>query len=133
MSEHDNIELTDYKFYCFGGTPEFLYISKGLEDHSTAHISYLTLDWKQADFYREDYPAFDTIPPKPVNFEQMVEFAEIFSKDIPFLRVDFYEINSNLYFSELTFYPGSGFTKFIPESADLKLGDMLKLPPEKRT
>lgn len=61
----------------------------------------------------------------------MIRLAKVLSKDIPFLRVDFYEINGQIYFGELTFYTGSGFTKFEPESADLKIGNLLKLP-EKR-
>lgn len=42
--ERNKDGLTDYKFYCFDGTPEFLYVSKGLDDHSTARISFLNLD-----------------------------------------------------------------------------------------
>lgn len=62
----------------------------------------------------------------------MVKLAEKLSKDIPFLRVDFYEINERVYFGELTFYPASGFEKFKPEEYDKILGDMLELPKEKR-
>ena len=28
--------LSDYKFYCFHGKPQFLYLSQGLEDHKTS-------------------------------------------------------------------------------------------------
>jgi len=37
------------------------------------------------------------------------KFASILSKNIPFVRVDFYEVNGKLYFGELTFYPSGGF------------------------
>ena len=123
--------LKDYKFFCFDGKVKFLYLSEGLENHDTARISYVTLDWKQAEFYREDYKPFEKLPPKPVNFNKMIELAELLSRDIPFLRVDFYEINQQIYFGELTFYTGSGFTKFVPEKWDRKLGELIKLP-EKR-
>ncbi len=129
--EEKTHSLKDYKFFCFNGNPEFLYLSEGLENHDTARISYVTLDWKQADFYRDDYKPFDKLPPKPVNFDKMIQFAKVLSKGIPFMRVDFYEINGQIYFGELTFYTGAGFTKFEPESADLKIGSLLKLP-EKR-
>lgn len=69
-----------------------MYLSEGFENHDTARISYVTLDWKQAEFYCEDYKPFEDLPPKPVNFDKMIEIAELLSKDIPFLRVDFYEI-----------------------------------------
>ena len=58
----------------------------------------------------------------------MITVAEKLSKDIPFVRVDLYEINGKVYFGELTFYPSSGFEGFEPEEWDKKLGDMLELP-----
>ena len=131
MKCSDSPFLKDYKFFCFNGKVKFLYLSEGLENHNIARISYVTLDWKQADFYREDYKTFNKMPPKPINFDKMIKFAEIFSKDIPFLRVDFYEVNGKIYFGELTFYTGSGFTKFEPENADIKIGNLLKLPDKR--
>ena len=64
--------LFDYKFYCFDGEAKFLYVSKGLENHKTARISFLNLDWTFAPFKRNDYKAFDSIPQKPKEFEKMV-------------------------------------------------------------
>lgn len=105
-----------------------MYLSQGLENHDTAHISYVNLDWTQADFFRTDYKPFSKLPHKPVNFEKMIELAEYLSANIPFLRVDFYEIDKKIFFGELTFFTGSGFTEFEPQEWDKKLGDMLILP-----
>lgn len=123
--------LTDYKFFCFNGEPKFLYVSTGLENHKTAHISFLTLDWQFTKFQRSDYAPLDTLPRKPVNFDKMVEISRKLSKDIPFLRVDLYEINNKIYFSELTFYPCSGFMPFVNPDDDEFVGNMLILPEEK--
>ena len=62
----------------------------------------------------------------------MVELARKLSRKIPFVRIDFYENDSRIYFSEITFYPNSGFEKFKPEKYDKILGDMIELPKEKR-
>lgn len=120
--------LVDYKFYCFHGEPKFLYLSQGLEDHKTAFISYVTLDWKKADFHRTDYKEFKELPEKPAHFEKMIEFARILSRGHYFLRVDFYEVNEKIYFGELTFYPGNGMTSFEPFEYECKFGEMIKLP-----
>jgi hypothetical protein len=93
MEDASGKSLKDYKFYCFNGEPKFLYLSEGLENHATAHISYVTLDWKKAPFVRTDYNPFEVLPNKPENFEKMCEFAKTLSVDIPFVRIDFYEIN----------------------------------------
>ncbi len=128
MEDKNSIGLKDYKFFCFDGKAKFLYLSEGLDNHESARISYVTLDWEQAPFYREDFKPFDVLPSKPVNFDKMIQIAEKLSNGIPFVRVDFYEINERLYFGELTFYPGAGFTKFRPREWDLKLGQLIKLP-----
>ena len=120
--------LTDYKFYCFGGEPRFLYVSKGLEDHATASISFLNLDWSFAPFQRGDYKRFATLPKKPENYETMLKFAAELSRGTSFLRVDLYEINQRIYFSELTFTPCGGMMRFDPEVWDSTIGDWIDLP-----
>lgn len=120
--------LSDYKFYCFHGKPQFLYLSQGLEDHKTAAISYVTLDWKKTNFHRTDYKEFEELPKKPLHLEKMIELAEILSQGHYFLRVDFYEVNGNIYFGELTFYPGNGMTPFEPQEYETIFGDLIKIP-----
>jgi hypothetical protein len=120
--------LTDYKFYCFNGEAKYLYVSEGLENHSTAKISFLTLDWKFAPFCRFDYAPFKELPPKPSKFNEMIKIAEQLSKGHTFLRVDLYEINNQIYFGELTFHPCSGMMPFKPKEWDLKFGELVTLP-----
>lgn len=128
MSNGDEKELTDYKFFCFNGEPRYVYVSTGLENHETARMSFLDTNYEKMEFYRKDYKPFDELPKKPKEFKKMLEIAEIFAKDIPFIRVDLYEINEKIYFSELTFSPCSGFIPFEPEEWDEKIGELLDLP-----
>lgn len=127
MSDSKQKVLKDYKFYCFNGIPKYLYVSEGLDNHKTAKISFFDMDFNFAPFKRKDYEPFQEKPEKPVNFANMIELAKILSKDIKFLRVDFYEINNKIYFSELTFSPCAGYMPFDPEEYDYKLGQMINL------
>ena len=120
--------LIDYKFYCFNGEPKFLYISKGLDDHSTASISFVNLNWTFSKYERSDFKPFETLPTKPTKFNEMIELSKELSKGIPFLRVDLYQINEKIYFSELTFSPCGGFMPFKNEHDDIEIGKMLNLP-----
>lgn len=120
--------LRDFKFYCFNGKVHYLYVSEGLENHPTAKISFVTPDWQLAPFGRKDYAQYDTLPPKPEHLEEMIAIAERVSKDIPFLRVDLYEIDGKAYFSEFTFSPCAGFMPFSDDIWDLKLGSLIELP-----
>ncbi len=123
---HTN-SLMDYKFFCFNGNPQFLYISKGLEEHSTAKMQFMDLDWKKTPFQRTDFKQFDEIPPKPILFDDMKRIAECLASSIPFVRVDMYVIKGQIYFSELTFSPCSGFIKFHENRHDFNIGDLLEL------
>ena len=50
------------------------------------------------------------------------------AKDIPFVRVDFYIVDSHIYFGEMTFFPASGFEAFAPEEWDAAIGSWISLP-----
>lgn len=125
-----NKSMTDYKFYCFHGEPRFLYVSDGLEDHSTAKISFITLDWKFADFQRDDFEVHKTLPEKPEMFDEMVEIARKPSKGRRFLRVDLYEWQKRILFSELTFSPASGLVTLQPSEWNEKLGEWISISEE---
>lgn len=130
MEDESGQGLIDYKFFCFNGKPQFLYVSKGLDNHSTALMSFVTLDWSIAPYERVDYQSFSELPEKPSEFETMIEISKQLSKDLLFLRVDLYQINGKVYFSELTFFPCSGFIPFKSSESDYQLGRMLHLPFE---
>lgn len=63
----------------------------------------------------------------PDKFDDMKSIAQKLSKDIPFVRVDFYYINRKVYFGEMTFYPDSGCGKIEPKEWDNKLGEWIKI------
>lgn len=130
MQDGERKELRDYKFYCFNGQPRFIYISEGLENHSTARISFIAIEegkWEFAPFRRIDFAEFEELPEKPVTYTKMLEIAKTLSKDCPFVRVDLYEINGQVYVSEITFTPGGGMTKIVPEEWDEILGSYIQL------
>ena len=65
---------------------------------------------------------------KPKKFNHMLEIAKELSKDFPFVRVDLYNIDGNIYFGELTFYDGSGYKGYISDEFDFIMGDKFVLP-----
>ena len=95
-------------------------------------IDFFDMEWKKCTFsglaakYQEFEHSKKDIP-KPKNFEKMKCFSKILSKDIPFSRIDFYEVDGNLYFGEITLYPASGFGEFSPLEWNEKIGDMIVL------
>lgn len=129
--ERQKDSLIDYKFFCFNSKPRFMYISSGLEDHSTARISFADLEGRPLPFRRSDYRPFEGELPLPQNLPALVDAASRLAAAVPapFLRVDLYEIGGKPYFSEFTFYPNGGYLPFDPPEWDEKIGEMLNLHP----
>lgn len=120
-------ELRDYKFFTFGGKPKILYITQGRDSLEETTSDFFDMEYKHLPFII-DHPNSKLYPEKPENFELMKELASKLSQNTPQLRVDFYEVDGQVYFGELTFFHCSGFDKFHPEEWDFKLGQWVQLP-----
>lgn len=131
MEDENTHELRDYKFFCFDGVVKMFKVDF---DRFTNHrANYYDVTGKILPF-GEKYlpPDFDREIVIPASIPQMIQLAEALSKGIPFVRVDFYDVNGNVFFGELTFYPASGFGPFTDDKADLDVGSWLHLPKQMR-
>ena len=122
--------IVDYKFYCFNGSPRFLYCGQGLTTDHSLKIDFFDLDWNRMPFYRTDYHRLGQIP-KPKHLSEMIEISKTLSEGIPFVRIDLFEVNDQVYFSEFTLCPAAGFMPFEPKKYDRLVGDWLQLPSVK--
>ncbi len=120
-------ELIDYKFMCFDGKVKVIFTCSGRYSSEGLRVTFYDREWNKLPFIRH-YKACSETQKKPSTFDKMVFLAEQLATDIPFVRIDFYEINGKPYFGEITLFPGSGFEPFTPSEWDLKLGDWIKLP-----
>ncbi len=132
MSDSDKDELTDYKLMCFNGKVKCTLVCENRHGKDGLKITFYDRQWQVMPVERISHPRNDKIIEKPANYEKMVELAEQLASGIPFLRVDFYEVQDKIYFGELTFYPASGFEGFNPPEWDRILGDWLVLPEKKK-
>lgn len=127
MCDAINIELNDYKLMCFDGEVKCSFVCSDRFSEGGLRVTFYDKDWNVLPFERH-YPKSNVPISKPLNYDKMISFAEKLAQNIPFVRVDFYEIAGKLYFGELTFFPGSGFEEFEPQEKDLELGSWIKLP-----
>lgn len=128
MEDKKTGELRDYKFFCFDGVVKALYVASDRQKKG---------EETKFDFFDEKYnhipfvnahPNASIVPEKPSRFEDMKYLASKLSKGFPHLRVDFYEMNGNIYFGELTFFHMSGMAPFEPVEWDYKFGEWIHLP-----
>lgn len=119
--------LNDYKLMCFDGKVYCSFVCSGRNSEEGLRVTFYDREWKRLPF-RRHYPSADKDFDMPLQYHRMIELAERLSKDIPFVRTDFYEIDGKLYFGELTLFPGNGMEEFSPEEWDERLGELIELP-----
>ena len=121
--------LADYKIFCFGGKPEFLFVATDRDNPDTeTKFDFFDTSWQHLDI-RNGHPNAATPPAKPAHFEQMLALAEALADKFPQVRIDFYETpDGRVLFGEYTFYHWSGFVPFDPDRADARLGKYFKIP-----
>lgn len=132
LQNSDANKLYDYCFWCFHGEPVFITVT-----HKEDHRAVLTSSRFDLDFNHiwppvsRHIPELDPLPPKPASLELMKDLSRTLSKEFPFVRVDFYELNGHPYFGEMTFTPAKGVIRWADPECDQIYGRMLKLPMDR--
>ncbi|MGJ8585539.1 MAG: ATP-grasp fold amidoligase family protein [Marinosulfonomonas sp.] len=117
----DQDVIPDYKFFCFHGKPELIQVDMSrFSDHVRAFVS---PDWSPMDVQYDD-PVGVAPAARPDCLDQMLELAKKLSAPFSFVRVDLYQSGGKVYFGELTFTPGAGTKRFLPDSFERHLGDL---------
>lgn len=113
-----------YYFYIFDGvTKAVLVTSRDIK--STRFKCFVDRDWKELDV---DIVGINSgskmvpFPEAPENFNRMVEVAESLSNKIDFARVDLYNVDGRIVFSEITNYPGGGQQPWTPGKFEYQMG-----------
>lgn len=123
LDDKTNTNPVDYKFYVFNGKVKNILVctnrEKGLQ------LNDYDLKWNMLDNVVPKYKGKKI--EKPYNLDEMIKIAEELSGNIPFVRVDLYNINGKVYFGEYTFTPAAGTIKYYNEKALNEYGDMLDL------
>ena len=84
------------------------------------------MNWNLLEF-RQNFPNSKVKPSMPSRFEEMKSIAGKLSDGYSFLRVDLYEINGKVFFSEFTFFSDNGTERFHPEEWDYELGQKIMI------
>lgn len=131
MEDSISKDIKDYKFFCFNGSMEFFDID--IDRFIEHRANYYDRNGNFLPFGKTYCPPDYTKKIEmPKNLDKMIELAETISHNTVLSRIDFYEIDGQVYFGKITFYPGSGFSPFTDEKWDYKLGDMIDLPNIKK-
>lgn len=126
MQDKKDNDLKDYKFYCFDGEVKLIVINSDRSSNNSTKGDYFDKNFDVINL-TWGFEHHDVLPEKPKQFDKMIEIAEKLSNNLKHVRVDLYFCNNNIYFGEMTFFDGSGFTEIKPEEWNLKLGEYINL------
>lgn len=109
--------LVEYKLYCFHGVVRL--ICQNIDKCGKRYTNVFDANWEHIPvrfgYDQCDYPLTD-------KKEELIITAEKLSAPFDFVRVDLYENDGLIRFSELTFHSGGGLVPFEPESYDYEFG-----------
>ena len=127
LTDKNQKSLIDYKFYCFNGVAKFIDIH--MDRESQHKQGCFDLNFKPLPFDKSHkYDKITQQIKKPSRYKEMIKCAEALAENIPFVRVDFYNVNDQIIFGEMTFYPSDGRKGFHPPTYNKIVGDFFTLP-----
>lgn len=107
----------NYRLWCFGGCAELIQVDDG-----SPFNPFYSREWNRLNLsYRHGAKATYTCA-APSNLQAMVKVAETLAAPFGFVRVDLYNLENCIIFSELTFTPLAGDLWLEPASWDEELG-----------
>lgn len=122
-------DLRDYKFFCFNGKPRLCQV---ISNRATDEcIDFYDMKWNRLVGLvglTPDVHNGEQEIALPHSFDDMLRCACVLSAEIPFSRIDFYDIKGRAFWGEITFFPASGFGSFQPDEWNYKIGEWLHLP-----
>lgn len=127
-----NDTLTEFKFFCFDGEPQYLYVLTNRVLGEGVELGIFTVDpFKQINVWRADEKRLRTPINKPKCYFDMVKAAKKLAEPFPHARIDFFlASDTEFYFSEITFFDGSGYFLYDPDEFDFEMGQHFQLPKE---
>lgn len=121
--------LIDYKIWCFNGEPESIWVAFDRQKVGAVKMALFDLDWNPLPQHLKSISHYVYDPSivieRPASLDQMLDACRKLTKPFKEVRADFYDINGQAYFGELTFSSGIGFyTKeyydYLGSKIDLK-------------
>ena len=126
--------MKDYKFFCFNGVPQYLYIASDRNKiNKELKFDYFDIDFNRLPLRQAAHPNCTYDIERPKTYCEMVRIVAELSKGIPQVRIDLYEVNGRIYFGEYTFFNQGGWVPFIPEEYDYIWGEQIVLPDDTKT
>lgn len=116
-------QLEEYKLFCFRGKVGFIQHNKQIAGRRYDNIFDAEWNILPVKYGYDGFPGDS----KPQNGDELVAIAEKLAEPFELVRVDLYNVDGRIVFSELTFHSGGGLIPFEPKEYDREFGKMMGL------
>lgn len=125
LEEEEGKLPMDYKIHCFHGEPKYIEV---ILDRGTPFTKCITFNckWERLP-YTEQSMQLNMQIKKPKKINEILEISKVLSNAFHYVRVDFYYINNQIYFGELTFTPSACVDTDYINDAGYQIGKWLDL------
>lgn len=120
---------SDYKFFMFDGTAAVIFVEVDRIMNWCRRV--YTPEWEPLTVrlgLAGKIRPLAAVEPAPSTLSAMLRAASLLGRGFDFIRVDLYSEGGEVYFGELTPYPGGGLARFWPREFDGELGARWQLP-----
>ena len=132
QTEPFSTSLIDYKIWCFGGKPTYIWACYN-RTKAGCDVELYDLNWEyhpEKSIFTSHYRNGGGKLPKPHNLDKMLMVAQKLATNFPEVRVDLYEYENRVYFGEMTFTSAGGYNYFYTQDFLDELGALIVLPKQ---
>ena len=118
------------QLYVFDGKVELIR-SAGTNSYGKRTMNYYSKEWQSLSIQLlagSRNAQAENSQPRPINLASMISVAEILGKGLDFVRVDLYDLDTDIRFGEMTLYPSAGEGCWMPRNFNFELGTHWKIP-----
>lgn len=126
-SDNTGSRMDDYKVVCSYGVPKAILVCSDRDKGR----DYYDTEWNYLEYTKQQYRNPNGCK-KPKCLDLLLSYAAKISKPFPLARVDFYILENQIYFGEITLTPSSGNHSSLTEFGQRELGKQITLPERNR-
>ena len=127
LENKDGSPLVDYKFYCYGGKPQYFMYSIGEANHKVKNVK-MDMNGKPIDYLFKSAPALDVNNiVLPNNLKTMIDIVNKLSCTAQHVRIDLFNVDGHIYMGEVTFFTNAGFMSIKNEDYKQSLANMIDI------
>lgn len=123
-------DIRNYKVFVFGGKAKLIQVEIGQD--TCRKRSLYTTEWTYLSHHIASAAVEKVQVKKPDCLDELLTLSETLGEGFLHVQIEFYVVDSRIYFSRMIFSSGSEVEEFISEEFALEMGRWIELPIDEK-